>query len=160
MADRLLLAVGVLVLALAGCAAPGDPTEPISAPTPTAAPPEELAPTAPEWEPDLIVVREFTDENGDPVACTLFRRIPPVESGSPLAEQVALAQRFLHDGDWSSVGLTLDALPSDELVSRRAQGVSDAQLYMMVLGQRISDDFAAAGHDVEGMSVEGFVHCD
>ena len=146
-----------MAIALAGCTA--SPKGAPGAPDPTVAP--EAAPTAPPWEPDLVVEREFPDADGTLVPCTIFIRAAADEAtaSDDALERLAAAQAHLRAGDWSTVPVSLDSMPADEQESRRAQGVSDPELYTMVLTHLIDADFSATGLLGVGVSKEGYVTC-
>lgn len=136
-----LLAAAALCVALTGCAAP--------APLPV--------PTTPSWTPDAIVEREF-----DGTSCEIRMRVVAA-SDSPdaeTAEQLADAKAFLAAGDWSTVEVSLDDYPADELEKSRDQGRTDASLLIGLVSDRMLDDMRAAGHTGPGLSNEGFVSCE
>lgn len=149
----------VAVILLTGCAATTTGTVAASAP-PTAsagAPEPHLTPT---WTPDLVVALEFATDEGD-VSCTIVMRVvEPSGANDELSGRIDDARAFLAAGDWSSDEVSLEEFDDDELVTRRAQGVSDAELMSMLVQDHIYQDMKAAGVLGEGISTESFADCD
>jgi hypothetical protein len=136
--SRLALAVASIAL-LAGCTAAPVST---SSPRPTA---------AGEW--DLTLVRDFPDESGSLVSCTLLKRAlrDGNSVGAEIDQRLADAAAFLAEGDWSTVQLPEPALQAGlSLPARRA----------MALQEVILDDLRDAGLTGEGVSVESRTDCD
>lgn len=144
------LGVVAVVAVLAGCAAPPEP----STGTDSAA----ALPT-PEWTPDLTINRDF-EIDGREVSCTILMGvIAPESPSSQLTDQIVAAQRFLRDGDWDSVEVSLGDYDPDDLAIRRTQGVSDGELLSMLVTSRIRDDLAAAGLNSPGLSTRAATTC-
>jgi hypothetical protein len=147
--------VGVVAaFLLSGCAA--EPIESVATSTPSA---EEPAPR-PTWIPDLTVVRDFGTDDGTTTCTIVLRVVEPSGASDELAARVEAARAFLSAGDWSAVAVSLDDFDADDLASRRAQGVSDAELLSMQVQDRIYEDLKAAGLFGEGVSTESRTDCD
>ena len=136
----------VIAAALVGCApvpAPVTPTETNGANVPPVV--EE------EW--DTKIVREFPTDDGD-VTCTTYVR---VEGGNADAEA---ASAFVAEGNWDDVEVSLDQYEEGDLEQRRAQGVSDPELLMMLVTNKVSEDLTTAGLFSTTISVQNDTRCE
>jgi hypothetical protein len=150
-------AIVLLALSLSACARPTPFIPPTPSPTPQATAPDE-----PPWDAHLVVEREFPDEDGALVPCAIHKRVvlDGQTAGDDAQQRLDAAIAHLVGGDWSTIEVSLDAMPADEQAARREQGVTEPRLYAMVLTSLISDDFTAHGLLGTGVSTETFVHCD
>lgn len=136
----------VVAAALAGC-------------TPTRAPvtPEETnganQPPVVESEWDAKIVREFPGDDGD-VTCTAYVRA----EGDPAEAEAA--STFLAEGNWDDVEVSLDQFDKGDLEQRRAQGVSDPELLMMLVTDKVSEDLTTAGLFTTNISVQNDTRCE
>jgi hypothetical protein len=156
---RVLIVLAVVLMA-AGCAATADlrgapgGMEPSATATPNWDPP---------FEPDLVVDREFPDDDGTPVRCTIFTSavLDSATAGEDAQQRLEAAKAHLAHPtvNWSTVEVNLDDMPADEQASRRDQGVTGPQLYTMVLSTMIAVDFDAAIGLGSGVSRQGYVRC-
>jgi hypothetical protein len=152
--------VVTVVLMAAGCTTTADlrgvpgGMEPSASATPRSDPP---------FEPDLVVDREFPDDDGTPVRCTVFTSavLDSATAGEDAQQRLDAAKAHLAHPtvDWSTVDVDLDDMPADEQASRRDQGVTSPQLYTMVLSTMIAVDFDAAIGLGSGVSRQSYVRC-
>lgn len=136
----------VVAAALAGCTPAPAPI----APTPTNG--ANLPPIV-EEEWDAKIVHEFPTDDGD-VTCTAYVR---AEGGNAEAEA---ASAFLAEGNWDDVEVSLDQYEEEDLEQRRAQGVTDPELLMMLVTNKVSEDLTTAGLFSTNISVQNDTRCE
>lgn len=129
-------------------------------PTPASTPVDKST-AVPGWQPDLDLLRQFPDADGTVRSCDIWMGAvaDPATGTGDVSERLADASTFLREGDWTSVGVRLEDMPADQLAARRGQGMGDAELLMMVLSDRIMDEYRAAGFLGDGVSVQTFNRC-
>ena len=155
---------GCAALALTACVAgPVEPSPLPITPSPTGnAPIGNAAAPTPTWSPDLLVAREFPDENGQPVACSIRMRV--VTASDTPTEQARMEQiraaMYLATQDWSTTEVDLADYPADVLAARVDRGTPEATLQVMLLDDYITDDLSASALMTERLILEGFTSCD
>ncbi|MDH6181383.1 hypothetical protein M2152_001565 [Microbacteriaceae bacterium SG_E_30_P1] len=145
---RRLLAVAAAVALLSGCGALGSDVGEVTVSTATREP-EYTPPPLDPSDFDLVVTREFTVDSVT-VTCRAYLR----------AEGDEAASAYLAAYDASGIEPSLDQYTPEDLEARRAQGVTDHQLLFMLVTDRITEDFKAAGLLTTSVSMEGETRCE
>lgn len=149
---RLVVLGLLLAYLLAGCSAEPE--------TPEASAPPKVNPLVLPFEPDLLLVRVFADEDGTLRTCEIrIAAVADPATGDADNGRLADAHAFLRNGDWSAIEPSLADIPTDQLEIARDRGMGDAELLMSVLSEHIIDDYRAAGYLGNGVSVQSFNRC-
>ena len=117
-----------------------------------------------DWQPDLIVEREFVvTAEGTSVDCIIAKRVepsPPEGIDDPeVQKQLKAASQFLSDFNATSLNASLEDVNPENLAGMRAQGQSDTLILAGVIDDQISSALSDEGLLGPGMLLKTYVRC-
>jgi hypothetical protein len=116
------------------------------------------------WQPDLIVEREFVvTAEGTPADCIIAKRVepsPPAGISDPeVQKRLKAASLFLSEFDATSLDASLEDVTPEDLEGMRAQGQSDSLILAGVLDGEISTALSDEGLLGPGLMLSTYVRC-